>query len=94
MSTSDMTCCMISDTRATGPILEHLRDMDMTEHSLMHEVLKCESTGPPNLLNNSESYHLLKKSHMEKLDPSQSTVDLLLRRRCHHFNELLSVVIY
>ena len=66
-----MTWCMISDTRATGPILEHLRDMDMTEHSLMHEVLKCESTGPPNLLNNSESYHLLKKSHMEKLDPSQ-----------------------
>ena len=57
--------------RATGPILEHLRDMDMTEHSLMHEVLKCESTGPPNLLDQSESCDSLKKSHLEKLDPSQ-----------------------
>ena len=33
--------------RATGPILEHLRQMELEDHPLRHEIIKCLPTGPP-----------------------------------------------
>ena len=34
-------------SRATGPILDHLREMELEDHPLRHEIIKCLPTGPP-----------------------------------------------
>ena len=47
--------------------------MDITNHPLMDEILKCRSTGPPKLLKETEVGYdaLLVEQHTKKLDPSQ-----------------------
>ena len=34
-------------SRATGPILDNLREMELEDHPLRHEIIKCLPTGPP-----------------------------------------------
>ena len=63
--------------------MDNLREMEMENHPLRHEIIKCLPTGPPRFevskiaddsvtnLDMSAMKQQIKEKHLKELDPSQ-----------------------